>query len=235
MTHYWSLIRRTHLIGLLVLLAVLGSCERKEQRATSSAVKKPAAAKSSAEQLPVLVFLGDSLTAGFGLPQEQSYPSLIAKRLGEAGYAYRVVNAGVSGDTSAGGLSRTDWILRSRPQILVLALGANDSLRGQDPALTEKNLSKIIQRCQQAGTQVLLGGMQTFSNFGKDYARRFAAIYPSLARKHRVPLLPFLLEGIPLNPEYNQPDGIHPNAKGAEIIADNVWRALQPLLKKPSP
>jgi acyl-CoA thioesterase-1 len=190
-----------------------------------------AAAESAPE--PVIVFLGDSLTAGYGLPEEDSYPALIQERLRAEGSAYRVVNAGVSGDTSAGGLARMDWLLRGRMDVLIVALGGNDGLRGLSPEALERNLEAIIAKGRAAGAQVVLAGMRMPGNYGRDYTRRFQAVYPALAKRHQLPLIPFLLEGVALRPDLNQSDGIHPTAAGARIVADTVWKTLQPLLKAP--
>ena len=179
----------------------------------------------------VVVCLGDSLTEGYGLAPEQSYPSLLERMLRERGHAVRVVNAGVSGSTSASAASRLRWQLRSRPDVVVIALGANDGLRGVPVATTKKNLSMAIDLAQQSGARVLLAGMKIPPNYGLEYTMPFAAMFPALARKYGVALLPFLLEGVAAKPELNQPDGIHPNARGTEIVARNVLAALEPLLE----
>lgn len=181
----------------------------------------------------VVVCLGDSLTEGYGLAPEQSYPSLLERMLRERGHAVRVVNAGVSGSTSASAASRLRWQLRSRPDVVVIALGGNDGLRGVDVATTQTNLSMAIDLAQQSGARVLLAGMKLPPNYGPEYTTKFEAVFPALANKHRVALLPFLLEGVAANPELNLPDGIHPNARGTEIVARNVLAALQPLLAPP--
>jgi acyl-CoA thioesterase-1 len=153
--------------------------------------------------------------------------------LRERGHAVRVVNAGVSGSTSASAASRLRWQLRSRPDFVVIALGGNDGLRGVDVATTKTNLSTAIDLAQQSGARVLLAGMKLPPNYGPEYTAAFEALFPALAVKHRVALLPFLLEGVAANPELNLPDGIHPNARGTEIVARNVFAALQPLLAPP--
>jgi acyl-CoA thioesterase I len=242
-------------LGLLWALAG-GGCERRgtpSQQATPAAVPattSPATApagpstgggapdrfaqppQSGNDNAPVILVLGDSLSAGHGLPIEEAYPSLIQQRLEAAGSPWRLVNAGVSGDTSAGGLARLDWLLKQRVDILVLELGANDGLRGQDPEAMRANLAKIIERAKARGITVVLTGMQMPSNYGADYQHRFAAVFPELARAYQLPFVPFLLQGVALHPELNQADGIHPNAEGARIVADNVWRVLKPLLDK---
>ena len=180
----------------------------------------------------VLVILGDSLTAGLGVAPDEAYPALLEARLRRDGFLYRVVNAGVSGDTSAGGLRRVDWVLRARPDFVVVALGANDGLRAQPVAALRDNLSTIVTRLRAAGARVLLAGMRLPPNYGADYATAFAGAFPAVARATSVPLLPFLLDGVAGDPALNQPDGIHPNARGHRIVAETVWRALRPHLEK---
>jgi acyl-CoA thioesterase I len=173
--------------------------------------------------------LGDSLTAGLGIDIGRSFPSLLQQRLDEGGYPFEVVNAGVSGDTSAGGLRRLDWALaEGNPRVLVLALGGNDGLRGLPPENLQANLAAIIERAQKSGLRVILAGMEAPPNFGDDYTSRFRAVYPALAKQYDVPLIPFLLEGVAGNAALNQPDGIHPNERGAAVVADLVWKALEP-------
>jgi acyl-CoA thioesterase-1 len=181
----------------------------------------------------VVVCLGDSLTEGYGLAPEQSYPSLVERMLREHGHAVRVVNAGVSGSTSASAASRLRWQLRSKPDVVLIALGANDGLRGVDVAATRANLSAAIDLAKQSGARVLLAGMKMPPNYGAKYTAKFEAVFPALAKEHGVALLPFLLEGVAARPELNQPDGIHPNARGTEIVARTVFAALEPLLSQP--
>jgi acyl-CoA thioesterase-1 len=180
----------------------------------------------------VIVALGDSLTAGYGVMPDEAWPALIQARLRREGFGYSVVNAGVSGDTTAGGLRRVDWVLRARPEIAIVALGANDGLRGQSVAAMRDNLGKIIERLRTAGARVLLAGMRLPPNYGPEMTREFAAAFPEVARRTGVTLMPFLLEGVAANPRLNQADGIHPNAAGQEIIAERLWPHLRPLLKK---
>jgi acyl-CoA thioesterase-1 len=223
---------------LAALLLVLGAgCERRAPparegapQAASQSLSWPAPTEEN--PAPVILMLGDSLTAGFGLPSELAYPALVQERLEARGYPHRVVNAGVSGDTSAGGLSRLDWLLRQRVDILLLALGANDGLRGQDPDAMRANLAAVIERAQARGIRVVLAGMQMPANYGLDYTRRFSGVYPELARRYDVLLIPFLLDGVAMNGNLNQADGIHPNAEGARVLADTVWKALEPLLER---
>ena len=181
-----------------------------------------------------IIFFGDSLTAGYGLPDpsSQAYPALIQQKIDEAGLDYKVVNAGLSGETTSGGLRRVDWILRQPVDIFVLALGGNDGLRGIDPAISRANLDKIIERVRAKNpkAKLLLAGMQMPTAMGPDFAKEFAGIYPDVAEKNNVTLLPFLLEGVGGRIDLNQPDRIHPTAKGQALIAETVWKALRPLL-----
>jgi len=179
---------------------------------------------------PRIVFLGDSLTAGLGLPIEQSYPSLIQQRLNQEGLAFEAVNAGVSGDTSAGGLSRLDWALEGDVKVLVVALGGNDALRGLPAEQLKANLAQIIERAQARGIRVILAGMEAPPNYGREYIVRFHKVYPALAQQYHVAFLPFLLQDIAGSQTLNQPDGIHPTAAGARIVADHVWTVLKPVL-----
>jgi acyl-CoA thioesterase-1 len=191
-----------------------------------------AAARPGPAQERVIVAFGDSLTAGFGVGPEEAWPALIEARLRREGHPYRVVNAGVSGDTSAGGLRRVGWVLRARPEIAIVALGANDGLRGQDPGQTRANLAGIVGQLRDAGVRVLLAGMRIPPNYGPERARDFAAVFPEVARRAGVPLMPFLLDGVAADPALNLPDGVHPNAAGHRMIAQHVWPYLVPLLAK---
>lgn len=179
----------------------------------------------------LVVFLGDSLTAGLGLGLEQTYPSLVAELVAARGLPIRVVNAGVSGDTTAGGLARLDWVLAQRPDLLVVGLGANDGLRGQPLGEVEANLRRIVERARGSGSKVLVLGMQIPRSYGPDYADAFADIYPRLARELGVPLVPFLLEGVAGVPELNLEDGIHPNAEGHRWMAETVATHLERILR----
>lgn len=181
----------------------------------------------------VIAVLGDSLTAGLGVTPDEAYPALLEARLEREGYDYRVINAGVSGDTSSGGLRRLDWVLRLQPEVVVVALGANDGLRGQPVATLRDNLVAIVQKARAAGVRVLLAGMRVPPNYGAAYARDFAAVFPEVARRTNVALVPFLLEGVAAEVRLNQGDGIHPNAEGQRMIADHVWPHLRALLVKP--
>lgn len=238
-------------IAAFALAAVLGACggeddvaftgahgadaESGEAEAEPGAEAEPAPeappGSSAADPArPLVVFLGDSLTAGYGLPEADAYPALVEAALVAEGRPVRVVNAGVSGDTSAGGLARLDWVLQLEPDVVVVELGPNDGLRGLPLEATEANLRRIVERALAAGARVLLAGMLIPPNYGPDYAGRFAAIYPRLADELDVPLVPFLLEGVGGEPDLNLADGVHPNAAGHRRIARTVLPHLRPLL-----
>ena len=178
----------------------------------------------------VIVALGDSLTAGLGVARDEAYPALLEARLRREKLGYHVVNAGVSGDTSAGGRRRVDWVLRTKPEVVIVALGANDGLRGLPVDELRDNLEAIVRRVQGAGARVLLAGMRVPPNYGDEYARAFAAVFPEVARRTGATLAPFLLEGVAGHARLNQADGIHPTAEGQRVIAARLWPHLRPLL-----
>jgi acyl-CoA thioesterase-1 len=179
---------------------------------------------------PLVLFLGDSLTAGFGLAEDLAFPRHVSDELAAIDLPVRVVNAGVSGDTSAGGLARLDWLLSMEPQVVVVELGANDGLRGLDLEMTESNLREILRRCREQGAEVLLLGMRMPPNFG-DYAVRFEALFGALAEEFSTGFVPFLLDGVGGHPELNLEDGMHPNEAGHRLLAANVVPALAELLR----
>jgi acyl-CoA thioesterase-1 len=190
------------------------------------------AVAAAAAEPKTVVFFGDSLTAGYGLDPDEAYPALIQRKLDAAGRAWRVVNAGLSGDTTAGGLRRLDWILRQKVDAIVIELGGNDGLRGIPVEVTRQNLEAMIERIRAKDPRVtiVVAGMQLPTNMGPAYTEGFAALFPDVAQKHGVALIPFLLEGVGGIPELNLPDGIHPTAAGHRIVAETVWRVLDPLL-----
>jgi acyl-CoA thioesterase-1 len=204
--------------------------------APTSAASAPGGAGSAATAVapaaarPRVVVLGDSLSAGLGLAQADAFPARLQRKIDSAGLNFEMVNAGLSGDTSAGGVRRLDWSLDGDVRILILELGANDGLRGLSVADMTANLSTIIERAQARGIAVLLCGMEAPPNFGASYTREFHAAFPALARKYRVPFVPFLLNGVAGTTDLNQADGIHPNVEGARRVADTVWIALEPML-----
>jgi acyl-CoA thioesterase-1 len=200
------------------------------QAASAEAVAASGEATSAASR-PRIVALGDSLTAGYGMDVSESYPALLQERVDRAGYRFEVVNMGVSGDTSAGGLRRLDWAMDGDVRILILALGANDGLRGLPPSELQSNLGTIIDRARARGAAVLLCGMGAPPNFGLSHTRAFREVFRTVAREKKVEFLPFLLDGVAGVPSLNLPDGVHPNAAGARRVADLVWQRLEPMLK----
>ena len=225
------------LSGLLLLLgAACSENENSRQEANTGEDGQVAAETVDVTKgaLPSIIFFGNSLSAGYGLESEESFPALIQDRLDSLGYAYEVVNAGVSGETTSGGLARIDWVLNQPIDIFVLELGGNDGLRGIDPVQTRRNLQAIIDKVRDTytGAGSILSGMMVPPNMGPDYSEAFSRIYPELARENDIALIPFLLEGVGGEAELNQPDGIHPNAEGAKIVAENVWKVLKDMVKK---
>ncbi|MBP6821756.1 MAG: arylesterase [Acidobacteria bacterium] len=229
---------KSRILILLALTMISPACQqttKPTEQAASGRMTTPAPAtiSTSADDLPAIVAFGDSLTAGYGLSDDQSYTTLLQRKLDENGYRYRLVNAGVSGDTSAGGARRIDWALQSgNVKVLILELGGNDGLRGLPVADLKRNLELIIQRAQSAGVTVILAGMEAPPNFGADYTRDFRQVFRDLAKQYKTPFIPFVLEGIGGNPKLNQPDGIHPNAEGEKVMTENVWRVLEPQLSQ---
>jgi acyl-CoA thioesterase-1 len=176
----------------------------------------------AAPRVPEILAFGDSLTAGFGLPAEAAFPSRLEARLRAEGITVHIVNAGVSGDTTAGGLARLDWVLATKPDIVILELGANDALRGIDPSVVRANLEAMIGKIQASGAKLLLMGMRAPPNWGEDYQHEFDRLYPELAKAHAVTLYPFFLEGVAMDPKLNQPDGLHPNERGVAALVDRI-------------
>jgi acyl-CoA thioesterase-1 len=224
------------LVVVLVFACLVTACrpERAAAPAPTAAPKAAEAAQAATPAKPRIVFLGDSLTAGLGLPSDQSYPALIGKKLNDRGYEFEIVNAGVSGDTSAGGSRRLDWSLEGDVRALVLALGANDGLRGLPTDDMKKNLQLVLDRAKSRNIPVVLAGMEAPPNNGPEYTRAFRQVYTDLAKEYDVRFVPFLLLGVAGNPALNQGDGIHPNARGAEVVADLVLAELEPVLRRPN-
>lgn len=224
---------------LFLCLAVLPGCrgsadDREAPAASAVPSAAPAVGKAPAAVRPRVVVLGDSLTAGLGLPETEAYPALLQQKMNEHGYGFEVVNAGVSGDTSAGGLRRLDWALEGDVRVLVLALGANDGLRGLPVTQMKQNLGRVIEQAKAKRITVVLAGMEAPPNYGPEYTSGFRDVYRDLAREHDVTLVPFLLDRVAGIPALNQGDGIHPNRQGAAIMAETVWSALRPILDKVS-
>jgi len=180
-----------------------------------------------------VLILGDSLAAGYGINREEAFPTLLQKKIADAKLPYLIVNGGVSGDTTAGGLRRIDWMLRQPVDVLIVELGGNDGLRGIPPAETKKNLQGIIDKAKQRypHVRVVVAGMQMPPNMGEDYTKAFAEVFPAVAKANQATLIPFLLEGVGGKADLNQPDGIHPTPKGHEVITENIWKVLAPVLK----
>jgi acyl-CoA thioesterase-1 len=224
----------------LLLTAALAACSQQPSSSgrasapvASAAPSASASNKSSPQPAkPRVVFLGDSLTAGLGLATDQSYPALIGRRLKDAGFDFEVVNAGVSGDTSAGGVRRLDWSLEGDVRVLIVALGGNDGLRGLPAGEMKKNLAAILDRAREKKIAVILAGMEAPPNNGPDYTREFRSVYADLAREYDVRFIPFLLQGVAGDASLNQADGIHPNARGVEMVAGLVWQELEPELRR---
>jgi acyl-CoA thioesterase I len=228
------LFRTTAILSFLSFTIFFAACgvSTAEQQITKKS-EKPLITPKVTTDKPKIIAFGDSLTAGFGLTEKESYPYLLQKKLEADGYNYEVVNAGVSGETSLGGLERVDWVLeQENVEILILELGANDLLRGLPVGKMKENLAKIIEKARAKKINVLLCGMLAPTSVGAQYQRDYTMSFPDLASRYKVAFLPFLLENVALNKELNQADGIHPNAKGAVIMTDNIYKALQPLLKK---
>jgi acyl-CoA thioesterase-1 len=204
----------------------------RDPRPASEAPSQASDPSGGTDPRPKVVCLGDSLTAGLGLVESQAYPSLLQRKVDEDELGFEVVNAGVSGDTTAGGLRRLEWALQGDVKVLVVALGGNDALRGLSVAEMRQNLSTIVERARNRGVIVVLAGMQAPPNYGPEYTAAFRQAFIDVAREHRTPFIPFLLEGVAGDPELNQRDGIHPNARGAELMAETVWNALRPALEQ---
>jgi acyl-CoA thioesterase I len=222
----------TAAIAMLSVGAACGSRTEDRDDARQGVGSAAVSAKPAADDRARIVVLGDSLTAGLGLAVRDAYPTLLQERLKTQGLNFEVVNAGVSGDTSAGALSRIDWALEGDVRVLVIALGGNDGLRGLPPEQLLQNLAQIIERAQARHIEVILAGMEAPPNYGRDYIVSFHKVYPALAKRYGVPLVPFLLQGVAGTETLNQADGIHPTAAGARIVADNVWAVLKPVAER---
>lgn len=187
----------------------------------------------SADEPPVLLILGDSLSAGYGMDREDSWVNLLNLRFQEYGYSYRILNSSISGDTSQGGLTRLPRLLdRYTPEIVIIELGANDGLRGINPDITRENMTSMIQQSQSIGARVLLAGIKLPPNYGSAYLEKFESMYGDLATEYGTLLVPFFMQGVALNPEFLQPDNIHPNEAGQPVLLDNVWKVLEPALSR---
>jgi acyl-CoA thioesterase-1 len=235
---------RRHLCWLIALACLAAACSSGGSPSdTSVAPQKTAPAAISPvtpadpqapAARPRIVAFGDSLTAGLGLLEQEAYPAIIQRKVDEAGYKFEVVNAGLSGDTSAGGLRRLDWAMEGDVRILIVAFGGNDGLRGLPVSQMKENLATIIEKAREHGAIVILAGMEAPPNFGQEYAASFRQAFRDVALKERVLFIPFLLNNVAGKSELNQADGIHPNQQGAQIVANTVWSVLEPLLDQMS-
>lgn len=231
-----QLTRISIFFGLFAAVFLGSACTASEFAGKEYDVDRPLVLPETAAAKPKIIAFGDSLTAGFGLAETESYPYLLQQRLNAEGFNYEVVNAGVSGDTSLGGVERIDWVLEQpNVAILILELGANDLLRGVPVARMKENLDQIIRKAKAKDVKVLLCGMVAPPSMGNDYQQEYSRAFPDLASEHKVAYLPFVLEGIALKPELNQADGIHPNAEGTRIMTENIYKELKPLLSNKQP
>ncbi|MDW7692052.1 arylesterase [Flammeovirgaceae bacterium SG7u.111] len=238
-----GIMKTTHL-WLAFLLFGLFSCNSSKKESGEAIAEQPLAKESVTSASDVqsaseagkkrIVFFGNSLTAGYGLEPDQAFSALIQNKIDELGWEYEVVNAGLSGETTAGGTNRIEWVLKQPVDIFVLELGGNDALRGIDPESSQKNLQKIIDitKAKYPDVEIVLAGMMAPPNMGEDYGTKFQQIYPTLAEKNNIALIPFLLEDVGGESHLNLPDGIHPNVEGQKIVAETVWGILKPLLEE---
>ena len=224
--------RNLHPAFLLLVLALFLSCGDQKKEEEKSAEKDSTEEKDEQSNAKTILLFGDSLTAGMGLDPNEAFPAVIQEKLDSLGLNYEIINAGLSGETTASGKNRVDWVLNQEVDIFVLELGANDGLRGIPLEETEKNLQQIIDIVQEKypNTRIILAGMEIPPNMGPEYTTEFRSIFPKLAKKNEVKLIPFLLEGVAGHPDLNQEDGIHPTAEGHKIVAANVWKVLEPML-----
>lgn len=228
------IVRKSAFISLIVFTAFGLACSvSTAKKQTETNVNKPLVLPQSTSNKPKIIAFGDSLTAGFGLAETESYPYLLQQKLAADGFDYEVVNAGVSGDTTLGGLERADWVLGTdNAKIVILELGANDLLRGIPVAKMKDSLDKIIKKAKAKNVQILLCGMLAPPTMGAQYQRDFTAAFPDLASEYKLEFVPFLLDGVALNKDLNQADGIHPNPQGEKIMTDNIYKVLKPMLEK---
>ncbi|MEP6945344.1 MAG: arylesterase [Acidobacteriota bacterium] len=227
-----SVIRVLCLVSFIISSAMSFGCGATRPALTSDAANRPIALPPDDSNRPKIVAFGDSLSAGFGLLEKESYPYLLQEKLKADGFDYEVINAGVSGDTSLGGMERIDWVLdMENIKILILELGANDLMRGVPAAKVKQNLDTIIRKAKAKNVRVLLCGMLAPPTAGSDYGRDFANLFPDLATEYKTAYLPFLLENVATKKELNQSDGIHPNAQGEVIMTENIYRELKPMLR----
>jgi acyl-CoA thioesterase-1 len=224
--------RNIFLIKIVAIAIIAAACGGVEPRFQGNA-NRPLVLPSAETDRPKIIAFGDSLTAGFGLAEKESYPYLLQQKLNAEGFDYEVVNAGVSGDTSLGGAERADWVLgRENAKVLILALGANDLLRRMPVDQMKANLEKILEKAKAKKMKVLICGMLAPASVGEEYQRDYINAYSELSKKYDTAFLPFMLQDIALDKKLNQADGIHPNAAGTKIMTENIFNALEPLLEK---
>ena len=226
--------RNLHPALLLLVFALFLSCGDQKKEEEKKAEEEKTEEKDEESNPKTILFFGDSLTAGMGLDPNEAFPAIIQEKLDSLGLNYEIINAGLSGETTASGKNRVDWVLNQEVDIFVLELGANDGLRGIPLEETEKNLQQIMDIVQEKypNTRIILAGMEIPPNMGPEYTAEFRSIFPRLANKNDAELVPFLLEGVAGYPDLNQADGIHPTAEGHQIVAENVWEVLEPMLEK---
>lgn len=220
------------MFAAVLLTASCGRKQESDKPAEAPPAVPAAAAPAATDDRPVIVAFGDSISAGYGVEPGKSYPDDLQKLIDRAGYRYRIVNLGVSGDTTTDGLERLPTVVAQHPAIVIVEFGGNDGLRGQPVSASKTNLAAITEGILKSGAKVVLAGMTLPRNYGPEYIASFDKIFPELAKRYQVTLVPFVLEGVGGNPALTQPDGIHPTAEGAEIVAANVMKYLQPLLKR---
>ncbi|GGG44441.1 hypothetical protein GCM10011532_30520 [Christiangramia forsetii] len=215
---------------MFLFISSCGEVTKKDEKETNQELEENESEKD--DKPKVILFFGDSLTAGYGLEQEEAFPAIIQNKIDSLKLSYKVLNAGLSGETTSGGKNRIDWVLKQNVDVFILELGANDGLRGIPVEETRNNLQAIIDfvRAKNPDIEIILAGMQIPPNMGQEYTSDFKRIFPDLAEKNEVHLIPFLLEDVAGNPELNQQDGIHPTAEGQKILAENVWEVLQPII-----
>lgn len=217
---------------IFVVISLMIGCQSQPEQKDQTENEAPAKTATTEEETKTILFFGNSLTAGYGLDISEAFPALIQEKIDSLGLPYKVINAGLSGETTASGSSRVEWVLRDPVEVFVLELGGNDGLRGISTEETRKNLIEIIEKVRSTNEEVkiVLAGMQIPPNMGEEYTSRFRVIYPELAEELNTTLIPFLLKDVGGIPDLNLPDGIHPTAEGHKIVAGNVWEVLEPLL-----
>lgn len=222
--NFWSL------LGFLLLTGI--SCNKVEQSGQDTKLNKPDSVKTEEKPVRTILFFGNSLTAGYGVDPDDAFPYLIQLKLDSLSIPYRVINGGLSGETTASGVNRIEWVLREPVEIMMLELGGNDGLRGIAPEETKRNLQQIIDRAQGKYPEItiIIAGMEAPPNMGDQFTSDFRSVFPEIASENDLPIIPFLLEGVAGEPEYNLDDGIHPNEQGHKMVADNVWTVLAQVL-----